>query len=403
MISNSEVEEHIKELCEKENLFPKQYYLGIKKAIASKGYPSNASSPVLDEYSPSYESDIHQRIKFFVDYLAKKKNKAGIILSEECDEFSRGSSGIFSRKLLKNPYNDSIVGGSSSEGAFNLLLKRTLISICSDTGGSSRFPALLSRGLIVALKPGFNKISKKGLIEYCGDLDTISLMALEPCYLTFFYSLLSNEKITNQAIKIREIIPFNLSIKLLEKKQLLKEYYCTRTELYCWSNIQRYDGRRFNIFDDKYPVNFDPSASYIPKGEIERVSKLTKNTIFKKIKDYEKIKKECEVLLDQLRTVVNNEDIFYLRIFNYKKFVFPESSNGMSDDDNSFLILENLLGLPCIFFPGIKNQWYYQITGPKDSEMKLLTYLSNKNNIEELEQKISNLNQVYDLLFKLIL
>jgi len=72
MISNSEVEEHIKELCEKENLFPKQYYLGIKKAIASKGYPSNASSPVLDEYSPSYESDIHQRIKFFVDYLAKQ-------------------------------------------------------------------------------------------------------------------------------------------------------------------------------------------------------------------------------------------------------------------------------------------------------------------------------------------
>lgn len=364
-------------ICKVLEGLPIDYSIGIKNAYVSRAYPSTGSSPVLKEYIPSYSSEIYKKLSKIVSYKEGKYHyKNGLIIPEECDEFCRGSSGIFNSKKLFSPIDYSIIGGSSSGAAMNLLLNKTDVSICSDTGGSSRFPVLLSKGILCSFKPGREKIDKNGLIEYVGDLDTPSIMSKNFLNLRNFYHFLSDEKfeevenVPNLVPKFdnREVDEF-----LLKHKCIMKEFYKLKSTLYCWSNIRRYDGRRFGVYDNTYPSDFKPCPEFLKKCEIERIYNLKKKEVVSMEVRYKIVRKKIKPILEQITGILRNR--YYLRILKFPGIIFPENSNGMSDDRQYFLELENILDLPCILLPSKYPGYYNLFVGPKNSQGKLLSSL----------------------------
>jgi len=67
-----------------------------------------------------------------------------------------------------------VTGGSSSGSAASVCHGSSLLSICSDTGGSIRLPAAWTG--IVGMRPSYGSISRYGLIPYVSSMDTIGVM-----------------------------------------------------------------------------------------------------------------------------------------------------------------------------------------------------------------------------------
>ena len=141
--------------------------IGIKDLFCTKGVTTTASSKILSNFVPNYESTVTQ-----------KCDGAGLISLGKlnCDEFAMGSTNKTSFfGSVKNPWksvnsdNELVPGGSSGGSAAAVSGDLCVASLGTDTGGSIRQPASFTG--TVGLKPSYGRVSRWGIVAFASSLD----------------------------------------------------------------------------------------------------------------------------------------------------------------------------------------------------------------------------------------
>ena len=139
--------------------------IAVKDLFCTKGIKTTASSKILSNFIPTYESTVTEKLW----------NEDAILIGKlNSDEFAMGSSNetsIFGNVL--NPYrlnNENLVPGGSSGGcASAVAADLTTATVGTDTGGSIRQPAAFTG--IVGLKPTYGRCSRWGVVAFASSLD----------------------------------------------------------------------------------------------------------------------------------------------------------------------------------------------------------------------------------------
>ena len=139
--------------------------IAVKDLFCTKNVQTTASSKILKNFIPTYESTV----------TSKLWNEGAILLGKlNCDEFAMGSSNETSAYgNVINPYknnNDTLVPGGSSGGCSSAVAANlTSATVGTDTGGSIRQPAAFTG--IVGLKPTYGRCSRWGIVAFASSLD----------------------------------------------------------------------------------------------------------------------------------------------------------------------------------------------------------------------------------------
>ena len=139
-----------------------------KDSISTRGVKTTASSKILVNYKPFYDSTAIRKLNSANSVLLGKTNM---------DEFGMGSStensGFFT---TRNPWNfDYVPGGSSGGSAAAVAAGLAPFTLGEDTGGSVRMPAGFCG--VTGLKTTYGRVSRYGLLPLVSSFDTIGPMA----------------------------------------------------------------------------------------------------------------------------------------------------------------------------------------------------------------------------------
>jgi aspartyl-tRNA(Asn)/glutamyl-tRNA(Gln) amidotransferase subunit A len=141
--------------------------LGIKDLYATKDVRTTASSKILGNFVPGYESTVTSQLWRDGAVMLGKLNN---------DEFAMGSSNETSAfGPVQSPWrregsNAALVPGGSSGGSSAAVAARLCLgATATDTGGSIRQPAAFTG--TVGIKPTYGRCSRWGIVAFASSLD----------------------------------------------------------------------------------------------------------------------------------------------------------------------------------------------------------------------------------------
>lgn len=138
--------------------------IAVKDNISTLGIRTTASSRILDNYVPVFDSTVVKKIK-----------EAGAIIfaKTSMDELGMGGTNLnaYTGKV-NNPYDVARISGGSSGGSAAVVAQGIVpVALGTDTGDSIRKPAAYCG--IVGFKPTYGRISRYGVIPYASSLDHV--------------------------------------------------------------------------------------------------------------------------------------------------------------------------------------------------------------------------------------
>ena len=138
--------------------------IAVKDMFCTKDIKTTASSKILQNFYPTYESTVTQNLW----------DDGAVMLGKlSCDEFAMGSSNETAAKgNVINPWsktNPISPGGSSGGSAAAVAARSALAATGTDTGGSIRQPAAFCG--ITGLKPTYGRCSRWGIVAFSSSLD----------------------------------------------------------------------------------------------------------------------------------------------------------------------------------------------------------------------------------------
>ena len=136
----------------------------LKDNFSTKGILTTASSNILKDYVPVYDSTVYKKLK----------NAGAVLIGKTVlDELAMGGTSTTGHTgVVRNPWDkDRLIGGSSGGSAAAVALGIVPFALGSDTGDSIRKPAAF--GGIVGFKPTYGRISRYGLFAFASSLDHV--------------------------------------------------------------------------------------------------------------------------------------------------------------------------------------------------------------------------------------
>ena len=145
--------------------------LGIKDLFCTSSMPTTAGSKILENFNPTYESFVTQKLL---------DNGSIFIGKTNLDEFAMGSAtntSFFGNTInpLSTPNKPLVPGGSSGGSAAAVAAKLCLGATGTDTGGSIRQPASFCG--VVGVKPTYGLCSRWGIVAFASSLDQAGVFA----------------------------------------------------------------------------------------------------------------------------------------------------------------------------------------------------------------------------------
>lgn len=137
--------------------------LAVKDNCLTKGLRTTASSTVLDNFIPPYESTVTKRLKDAGGFILGKTN---------LDAWAHGSSTETSQygRTLNTRNIAHLPGGSSGGSAAAVAANMCIAAIGTETAGSIRQPAAWCG--VVGLKPSYGRVSRAGIVAMASSTDS---------------------------------------------------------------------------------------------------------------------------------------------------------------------------------------------------------------------------------------